>query len=83
MMVKTMIGGFDKEKKKELESCPVCESDMEVIKVKGGYGVRCPRCKYEYGDCADEEYLAGIWNALATTFPMSVHLMAKEKREST
>ena len=60
----------------EIQPCPVCGSDMNVIEHNGNYGVQCPHCRYDYGDFKQIEYLIGAWNALATVFPMSVQIMA-------
>lgn len=59
-----------------IQPCPVCGGSMDIIEKEGGYGVRCSQCRYDYGNCADREYLVGMWNALATTFPTSVHMIA-------
>ena len=60
----------------EIQQCPVCNSDMNIIKSNGKYGVRCPCCEYDYGDFEHLEYMIGAWNALATVFPDSVRRIA-------
>ena len=59
-----------------ISPCPVCGGNMDIIEKKGGYGVKCSKCKYDFGECEDKEYLVGMWNALAETFPSSVHIIA-------
>lgn len=60
----------------EIQLCPVCGSEMEIVEHNGDYSVRCPHCRYDYGGFKQKDYLVGAWNALATVFPMSVQIMA-------
>lgn len=60
----------------EIQSCPVCGSEMVVIKNNDNYNIKCPNCHYIYGEFRHIDYLIGAWNALATVFPQSVQIMA-------
>lgn len=55
-----------------VEPCPRCGNDMQIIGEQGNYGVRCPHCRYAYGNFEHREYMIGAWNALATVFPASI-----------
>ena len=60
----------------EILSCPVCNSEMELVEEQGLHGIRCNHCDYEYGYFRHKDYMIGAWNALATVFPGSVHAIA-------
>jgi len=60
----------------EIQSCPVCGNEMELVEEQGLHGIRCNHCDYEYGYFKNKGYMIGAWNALATVFPRSVHMIA-------
>ena len=73
MMVMTMTYCDDTE----VQPCPVCAGDMDIVEKQGRYSIRCHHCNYEYGDFEHKHYMIGAWNALATVFPMSVVRIAQ------